>query len=34
MEDRIKEIEKWFEDGEISETTRDDLLYALEEGEI
>jgi hypothetical protein len=31
--DRREEILKWFEDGEISETQKDDLLYMLEEGE-
>jgi len=33
MDDRKKEILKWFEEGEISETQKDDMLYTLEEGE-
>jgi hypothetical protein len=32
--DRIKRINKQFEDGEISETQRDDNIYAIEEGEM
>ena len=33
MKERIKEIKKQFEDGEISETQRDDLIYSIEQGE-
>ncbi len=34
IKDRIEEINKQFEDGEISETQKDDNIYAIEEGEL
>ena len=34
IEDRIKEINKQFEEGEISETQKEDNIYAIEEGEM
>ncbi len=29
-----KQLKQWYKDGEISDTTYDDLLYALAEGEV